>query len=238
MFVRSLPDFTYFLSVKDNITDLVEKGKMPYIIDMVSRTKTDIRVANVEKRNGVFEEVIILKKGTDPNFVKEFLYNNTAIRQTRQVRLLVIKNNNLVPINYRDYLLDFINERRTHIFRLLNVKLQKLKTEVHERELYLKAMTSGEIDNIIDMIRKKNTTDDTELVEYLCNKLRVTDLQARFLLNTNIKKLSKGYMLKYQRELKELTTCRLGGGRSIQLSYNRNKNILAENPRTCKARHA
>ena len=110
-----------------------------------------------------------------------------------------------MPINYREYLLDFINERRTHIFRLLNVKLQKLKTEVHERELYLKAMTSGEIDNIIDMIRKKNTTDDTELVEYLCNKLRVTDLQARFLLNTNIKKLSKGYMLKYQRELKELT---------------------------------
>lgn len=205
LFVRSLPDFTYFLSVKDNITDLVEKGKMPYIIDMVSRTKTDISVANVEKRNGVFEEVIILKKGTDPNFVKEFLYNNTAIRQTRQVRLLVIKNNNLVPINYREYLLDFINERRTHIFRLLNVKLQKLKTEVHERELYLKAMTSGEIDNIIDMIRKKNTTDDSELVEYLCNKLRVTDLQARFLLNTNIKKLSKGYMLKYQRELKELT---------------------------------
>ena len=36
----------------------------------------------------------------------------------------------------------------------------------------------------------------------------------------------------------ELTTCRLGGGRSIQLSYNRNKDILAENLRTCKTRHA
>ena len=27
----------------------------------------------------------------------------------------------------------------------------------------------------------------------------------------------------------ELTTCRLGGGRSIQLSYNRNKAILSDN---------
>ena len=34
----------------------------------------------------------------------------------------------------------------------------------------------------------------------------------------------------------ELTTCRLGGGRSIQLSYNRNNHILAETLRTCKGK--
>ena len=117
LFIKSLPDFTYFDSVKDSIIKLVESGKMPYIQDHVSRTKNSYgygeRITN-------FDEVINFKKGTDPNFVKEYLYANTAIRQTRQARLIVIKDNKLCTMNYRDYLLDFINFRRMTVTRRLN----------------------------------------------------------------------------------------------------------------------
>lgn len=205
LFVRSLPDFTYFMSIKEKIVELVDSGKMPYIVDIISKTRTDVKITNVKKLDSTFEEVIVLKKGSDPAFVREFLYANTGIRQTRQVRMLVVKDNNVgSPISYRDYLLYFINFRRMHVFRLMNIRLQKYKTDVHERELYLKAMTSGEIDKIIDMIRKQDTINDSELVQYLCKKLRVTDIQAKFLLNTDIRKLSKGYLKKYQAELKVL----------------------------------
>ena len=200
LFVRSLPDFTFFDSIKETIIDLVDSGKMPYIKDMISKSRVDLKTSKT-----TMEEVIVLKPGTDPYFVREFLYNNTNIRQTRQIRMIIIHNNRLdTHINYRKYLLDFIEFRRMTVFRKMNATLQKYKTAIHERELYLKAMTSGEIDNIIKMIKKQNTTDDTELVEYLINKLRVTSLQAKFLINTDIRKLSLGYLKKYQEELKAL----------------------------------
>lgn len=197
LYVRSLPDFTFFDSIKDKILELIDKGKMPYIFDMISRSKVDIKTGKT-----TFEEIIVLKKGTDPRFVREELYSNTAIRQTRQVKLLVINHNRLQALNYRQYLLEFIRFRRMTIVRKFNAKLQTYKTIVHERQLYLKLMTSGEIDKIIDMIKKQDTRDDAVLVDYLTNKLKVTPLQARFLLNTDIRKLSKGYLKKYQEELK------------------------------------
>ena len=197
LYVRSLPDFTFFDSIKEKILDLVDKGKMPYIFDMISKSKVDLKTEKT-----TFEEIIVLKKGTDPKYVREELYTNTGIRQTRQVKLLVINHNRLQAINYREYLLEFIKFRRMTIVRKFNAKLQSYKTIVHERELYLKLMTSGEIDKIISMIKKQDTRDDSVLVQYLIDKLKVTPLQAKFLLNTDIRKLSKGYLKKYQEELK------------------------------------
>lgn len=198
--VRSLPDFTFFDSIKETILKLVKEKKMPYITDLISRSRVDEKTSKT-----IMEEVIVLKKGSDPNFVREFLYNNTAIRQTRQVKLITIKDNNL-DINqdgYRGYLLNFIAFRRVTVYRKLNARLQKIKTDIHERMLYLKVMTSGEVDNVIKMIKKQDTRDDNVLIEYLVSKLRVTNLQAEFLLKTDIRKLSKGYLKKYQEDIKE-----------------------------------
>jgi DNA gyrase, A subunit len=197
--VRSLPDFTFFDSIKENILNLVKAKKMPYIVDLISRSKVDLKTSKT-----LMEEIIVLKKGSDPNFVREFLYNNTAIRQTRQVKLITIKDNNLdTNVNgYRGYLLNFIAFRRVTVYRKLNARLQKLNTDIHERMLYLKVMTSGEVDNIIKMIKKQDTRDDNVLVEYLVSKLHVTTLQAKFLLGTDIRRLSKGYLKKYQEDIK------------------------------------
>ena len=196
LYVKSLPDFTFFDSIKETILSLVESKKMPYIIDILSRSKIDHKTSKT-----TMEEVIVLSKGSDPYFVREFLYTNTAIRQTRQVKLITIKDNKLVPMNYREYLLYFIQFRRNTVFRKMNALLQKYKTAIHERETYIKAMTSGEIDKIIKMIRQQKSADDTELMEYLINKLRITSLQAKFLLNTDLKKLSAGNLDKYRKEL-------------------------------------
>ena len=198
LFVRSLPDFTFFDSIKETIIDLVDKKKMPYIVDILSKSRIDPRTAKT-----IMEEVIVLSKGADPYFVKEFLYANTAIRQTRQVKLIVIKDNKLQDkISYREYLLNFIDFRRKTVFRKMNALLQKYKTAIHEREAYIAAMTSGKIDDIINMIKKQKTADDTELMEYLITTLRITSLQAKFILNTDLRKLSAGNLEKYKKELK------------------------------------
>lgn len=197
LFVKSLPDFTFFDSIKETIIDLVDKKKMPYIVDIVSKSRVDKKTSKT-----FMEEVIVLSKGADPYFVKEFLYANTAIRQTRQVKLIVIKDNKLKDkLSYREYLLDFIQFRRHTVFRKMNALLQRYKTFIHEREVYIKVMTSGEIDKIIQMIKKQKSSDDTELMEYLVSKLHITSLQAKFILNTDLRKLSMGNLDKYRKEL-------------------------------------
>lgn len=196
LIVRSLPDFTFFDSIEESIRKLVKSGKMPYIIDIISRSGIDMKDPTKYR----FEEIIVLKKGTDPEFVREFLYANTAIRQTRQVNLIVIKDNNLKTMNYKEYLLQFIEFRRMSIYRRLNVRLQTLKTKLHETELYIKLLTSGEIDNVIKLIRKNKSDDKGEIVDFLVSKLRVTPIQAKFLANTTLPQLSAGFLKKCQKD--------------------------------------
>lgn len=196
LIVRSLPDFTFYDKIEETLRKLVKSGKMPYIIDLISKSGVDKKDPTKYR----FEEIIVLKKGTDPEFVKEFLYSNTGIRQTRQVRVVVIKENNLVVMNYREYLLEFINFRRILIYRRLNLKLQNLKTKIHETELYIKLLTSGEIENVIKLIRKNKSDAKSEIIEFLVNKLRVTPIQAKFLSNITLPQLSAGYLKKCQKD--------------------------------------
>ena len=205
LIVRSLPDYTYYDKIDEKIRALAKEGKMPFIMDVISRSGVDKK----NPRKYKFEEIIVLKKGTDPNFVKEFLYANTGIRQTRQVNIIVIKDNNLSTMGYREYLLSFISFRRMSVFRKFNARLQVLKTKIHETELYIKLLTSGHIEKVIQMIRKNKSGDKSEIIQFLIDKLRVTPVQAKFLANITLPELSKGYLKKcidrmeeYNKEIK------------------------------------
>lgn len=194
LIVRSLPDFTFYDKIDERIKALAKEGKMPFIVDVISRSGVGKTNGKEDPKKYRFEEIIVLKKGTDPNFVKEFLYANTNIRQTRQVNLIVIKNNNLASMGYREYLLEFINFRRMSVFRKLNARLQVLKTRIHETELYIKLLTSGHIDKVIQMIRKSKSADRSEIADFLAQKLRVTPVQARYLSHVTLPELSEGYL--------------------------------------------
>ena len=198
LIVRSLPDFTFYDKIDEKIRELAKNGKMPFITDLISRSGVDKK----DPRKYNFEEIIVLKKGTDPNFVKEFLYTNTGIRQTRQVNLIMIKNNNLATMGYRQYLLEFIQFRRMSVMRKLNAKLQILNTRLHETELYIKLLTSGEVDAVIKMIRKNKSNNKDEITQFLCDKLKVTMIQAKYLAGITLPELSKGYLEKCKAAVK------------------------------------
>ena len=203
LYIKSLPDFTYYDSIKETIIKLVESKKMPYIQDLISKSKADLK--SIENKT-TFEEVIVLKKGTDPNFVKEFLYANTAMRQTRQVNIITIKDNKLCHMNYRQYLLEFIRVRRMSIARKLNARLQHYKTLIHERIPYLKLLNSKDCDKIIEMIRKQTGTEDKKLIDFLVGKLKITPLQASYLIDIKLKNLSKGYLMKCKKDVETYQT--------------------------------
>ena len=191
--IKSIPNMTFLDSITEKIEDLIKKKKIIQIDNCFDESSID------EMRY-----VIVLKNGSDPNYVKEVLYKNTNLEQTLRVNFETLNGLNPLRMSYKSYLLSFIDFRKMTKFRVYSNKLQDVQTKIHEREAYIKVLESGEIDNIITIIKNQKTVDDNSLIEFLVKKLKITDLQARYIIEADLKKLSYGYLSKYKSEAKEL----------------------------------
>lgn len=195
--IKSVPNLTFLNTITDKIEDLIKAKKIIQIDNCFDEsTEFDMRY------------VIVLKNGSDPNYVKDVIYKNTNLEQTIRINFETLNGLNPLRLSYKAYLLSFIDFRMMTKFRVYSNKLQAIQTRIHEREAYIKVLESGEIDNIINMIKKQKTVDDSYLIEYLIKKLKITDLQASYIISADLKKLSYGYLMKYKQEAAELTAAK------------------------------
>ena len=200
LIIKSIPDRVFFDKgapenggVKYKILDMVKAGRLPQITDIQEDSHgNDMRI------------VIKLRKGSDPNYVREMLYKNTQLEDTYSVNFEVLNGLTPLRMSYKSYLQFFIEQRKMIKFVLYCNKLQTVKTKWHEKDAYIKVLESGEIDNIIKMIQRQSSINEQDNIEYLIDKLNITDLQAKFILNSSIKSLSMGYLNKYKKEAEEL----------------------------------
>lgn len=199
LIIKSTPDMVYFDKGKAEnggekykIIDMVKAGKIPQITDIVEDSnKNDMRI------------IIKLRRGSDPNYVKEILYKNTSLESSFTVNFEVLDGIHLIRMSYKSYLQAFIMQRMNTKTRYYCIQLQNARTEYHKKEAYIKALESGQIDEIIHMIRNRKTIDDNDLIEYLIKKLKITDIQAKFIINANLKSLSVAYLSKYKEDYKK-----------------------------------
>lgn len=191
--IKSIPDCTTTEAITEALDKLIVSKHLPMVKDFIDLSD-----------NGNVLIKIQLKKGSDANYVREILYKRTNCEMSCTVNFEVVDGLDLKRIGYKEYLQGFIADRALTKFRLYANRMQKVMTRWHKLDAYTKALESGEIDNIINMIRKRKTTDDSELIDYLIKKLNVTDMQAMFIINANIKQLSMGHLKKYKEEHKAL----------------------------------
>lgn len=190
--IKSIP--TYNTSVVyRQLNELIKKGKFPQIT----------RVRD-ESAKGVIRIVINLRKGSDASFVKEAIYKYTRCEDSFRINFEVIEGIELMRMSYKGYLEAFIQFAMTNKFRYCYNQLTTINTRMHKLEAFIKVLRSGYIDDIIKMIRKRKESDDNSIIEFIITKAGVTDLQASFIINANIKNLSLGYLLKYETEYKAL----------------------------------
>ena len=192
--IVSLPDMTNTGVVVDKILKMVEDKQLPMVKDVIDDLKDS-------KPNIIIQ----LRPGADPTYVKQVLYSKTTVQSTVSVNFeaVDIDGINTRRFSYKDYLLAFIDQRLNIKFRLYCNKLQQKLTRFHHIDAFIKVIESGEIDTIINKIKKSKETDD-EIVEYIIKKCKLTDLQAKFIINSNISKLSMKHLLDYKAERKEL----------------------------------
>ena len=191
--IRSTPDRVFYDSVKDRIEDLIKDNIIVQI--------QDIQDHSTEEGLDVW---LILKKGADPNYVKQMLYKHTALQDTKRVSMQVIDGTEIYTISYKAYISYFLEYRRECKFRLYNSRLQKAETRLHQIEIYIKILESGDVENIVHMIRNQSSMEEAYLIDWLMKKLNITDLQAKFVLHIEIGRLSKGHLNKYKEERTKL----------------------------------
>lgn len=193
--IKSLPDSVVFdcskgTGVKYKILEMVKDGKLPQILDIEEHSHgNNMRI------------IIRLRKGSDPNYVREVLYKTTQLQDTYNVNFEVLDGYTPLRMSYKSYLQFFIEQRKITKFRLYCNMLQKYRTKFHEKDAYVKVLESGEIDKIIKMIRAQKTTNDDTLIDYLIKTCKITDLQAKFIINANLKSLSAAYLERYKNDV-------------------------------------
>lgn len=192
--IDSLP--TYGTSVVTaKIEEGIASGKFPQIISVDDESKND---------HGV-RILIKLKKGTDVNFVKEALFKYTPCEQTCRVNFEVVLGTELVRLSYKEYLNLFIDFTINNKIKEYSARHYTISTRLHKLDAFIKIVGSVDIDKIIDLIRKRKESTDKELIELLINKYKLTDIQAEYIINAQIKQLSKGYLGKYKDEFANLS---------------------------------
>ena len=197
--IVSLPDGTNTGVVVGKILDMVEAKQLPMIKDVIDNISTK---DNEECKPDI---IIQLRPGADPNYVKQVLYAKTTVQSTISVNFeaVDIDGINTRRFNYKDYLLSFIDQRANVKFRLYCNRLQKALTRHHHIDAFIKVLESGEIDAIIDKIKKSKCSDD-DIVEYIIKKCKLTDLQAKFIINSNLSRLSMRHLAEYKKERDQL----------------------------------
>ena len=191
LIIKSVPDITFLSSITKKIEDMIKSNKIIQIADVIDETP----MGSKELRY-----IYVLKQGADPNFVRDMIYKNTDMEQNCRVNFEALDGIIPMRMSYKSYLQAFIEFRKMTKFRVYCNRLKQLRTRLHEIEPFIAIVKSGEIDAVIDIIRKQKDSvdgDDTKTIEKLIKLLYITDLQAKFILNSPIKRLSLGSLNRY-----------------------------------------
>lgn len=190
--ITSMPDLVFLDNIREKIGKLIESNELVQIKE--------------EKDNSdrTLEYILVLKKGADPEFVKQVLYSKTDLEQSCRVNFEVLDGIELMRMSYKSYLQAFIEFRKLTKFRLYCNRLQPVKTRMHQLDAYIKVLTSGHIDDIIAMIRKYKGNDKQYVIDYIVKKTKVTPLQAEFIITRQVSQLSMGSLNGYKEEFDKL----------------------------------
>lgn len=201
LIIKSVPDRVYFDKgrpenggVKYKILDMVKDGKLPQI------TKID------EDSHGTDMRIVIkLKKGSDPNYVRDIIYKNTQMEGTYTVNFEVLNGIEPMRMSYKSYLEFFIQQRMIIKFRMYANRMQEVNTRYHKIHSYVQVLESNMLDDILKIIEKQKEINDNNLVETLIKKFGLTDIQASFIINSTYKTRSIAYINAYKKEMAELS---------------------------------
>ncbi len=172
------------------IADLVKNKKLQGI--------TDIR--DESTRNGI-RVVIELKKDSYPNKVLNQIYKMTDLQTNFNFNMIALTERGMQPhlLNLKQILEFFIEHRREVVTRRTQYELRVAKDRAHILEGLKLAL--DQIDKVISTIRASKTKEIAH--EALVKKFKLSDIQAKAILEMRLQALAGMERDRIENELKE-----------------------------------
>jgi DNA gyrase subunit A len=189
--VTELPYQVNKSSVIKSIADLVKKGIINGISDLIDQSD----------REGM-RVVIKLKGGTIPEVILNQLYKHTALESTFGISNVALVDGEPRLLSLKDLIMHFVSHRIDIITRRTQFDLDKSE----EREHILSGLITAvhHITTVIKIIRSASEISDAK--KELIHKFQFTDVQVKEILSMRLQQLTNlesQSMIKEQKEIKE-----------------------------------
>ncbi len=171
------------------------------IADLINEKKIDdISDVNDESDRDGFRIVISLKKEANAQVVLNTLYKQTQMQTTFGVILLALVDGRPQILKLRDLIQKFIEHRNDVIVRRAKFELDEAEKRAHILEGFIIALDN--IDAVIKLIRASRDYDAAK--NGLMRKFKLSEIQARAILDMRLQRLTGLERKKIEEEYKEI----------------------------------
>src|SRR6478752_2039310 len=150
-------------------------------------------------RNGM-RIVYILKRDATPNVVLNTLYKYTALQSSFSVNNIALVKGRPEMLNLKDMIHHFVEHRHDVVIRRTQFELRKAEERAHILEGLI--IASDNIQEVIDIIRASKSTEEAR--EKLIERFKLSDIQARAIVEMRLRQLTGLEQDKLRAEYEEL----------------------------------
>ncbi|MBB4803354.1 DNA gyrase subunit A [Flavobacterium nitrogenifigens] len=185
--------------------------EIPYQVNKAEMIKRTADLVNEKKIEGIanirdesdrsgMRIVYILKRDATPNVVLNTLYKYTQLQSSFSVNNIVLVKGRPQLLNLKDMIHYFIEHRHDVVVRRTQFELRKAEERAHILEGLI--IASDNIDEVIALIRGSKNTDEAR--EKLIERFKLSDIQARAIVEMRLRQLTGLEQDKLRAEFDEL----------------------------------
>ncbi len=185
--------------------------EIPYLVnkaDMIKRTADLVNEKKIEGIANIRDEsdrsgmriVYILKRDATPNVVLNTLYKYTQLQSSFSVNNIALVNGRPQTLNLKDLIHHFVEHRHDVVIRRTRFELRKAEERAHILEGLI--IASDNIDEVIALIRGSKNTEEAR--EKLMDRFKLTDIQAKAIVEMRLRQLTGLEQDKLRAEYDEL----------------------------------
>lgn len=187
-----ITEIPYQLNKTDLITEiarLIENKKLPDVSDLRD-----------ESSKGKIRIIIELKKGADPKFTTNRLYQYTRLQTRFDAVMIALVAGQPKMLTLKDIIREYVNYRKQVVTKRCKFELTRAEDRQHLVEGLLKALK--QLDEVIAAIKKSSNA--TEALATLQKKFSLSQKQAQAILETRLQQLTALEQNKLKKEHEDL----------------------------------
>ncbi len=185
--------------------------EIPYMVNKASMIEKTAGLINDKKIEGISDIrdesdrkglriVYDLKKDAIPNIVLNNLYKYTQLQSSFGVNNVALVNGRPLTLNLKEIIKHYVDHRHEVVIKRTEYDLKEAERRAHILEGYLIALDN--IDEIISIIRSSR---DPEIAKSnLIEKFKLSDIQAKAILEMRLQRLTGLEREKIEQEYKEI----------------------------------